>query len=133
FHTPKKDQCSTCAAFVNKEQAGKATDVVRKDHEQHLQRKNESRACRANDIKTAAESEHVIVATMDLQSVLQIPHSAESQFYYQRKICIYNMTFFVESSRDAYCFVWSEIDGKRGCCEIGTAIKKFIEIQVLKG
>lgn len=86
-----------------------------------------------NSIMAAKDDSEQVVATMDLQSVLQIPQSKESQFYYKRKLCLYNSTFYVETSGEAYCFVWTELDSKRGANEIGTCVKKYVETQVQNG
>lgn len=58
----------------------------------HQKRKSDSRASREKDIELAKGDDKLLVATIDLQSVLQIPQSAESLFYYKRKICVYNLT-----------------------------------------
>uniref|UniRef100_A0A915KLF4 PiggyBac transposable element-derived protein domain-containing protein n=1 Tax=Romanomermis culicivorax TaxID=13658 RepID=A0A915KLF4_ROMCU len=51
----------------------------------------------------------------------------------KRKPCLYNSTFFVKNLGGAYCYVWTELDSKRGANEIGTCAKQFIKMQVKKG
>lgn len=86
------------------------------------------------DIEASKVDPLLVVATMDFQSVLSIPQSAKSAFYYKRKLCQYNLTMYIEGgSREAYCFTWTEMDGKRGSSEIGSCSKMFLEEQSKKG
>lgn len=86
-----------------------------------------------SDIESCAMDKELIVATMDLQSVLQIPQAEASPFYYKRKLCVYNFTVYNEATRDGTCYIWSEVDGKRGSSEIGSCVKTFIEGEMQKG
>ena len=46
-----------------------------------------------------------------------------SQLYYSRKICVYNLTIYESRlPNDGYCNVWTEMNGKRGSSEIGSAL-----------
>ncbi len=47
----------------------------------------------ADKARAQKESEFESV-TFDLESVLQIPSSEVSPFYYKRKVCVYNLTVF---------------------------------------
>ncbi|MCP3666616.1 MAG: hypothetical protein GY696_29640, partial [Gammaproteobacteria bacterium] len=85
FWKPKKDACAKCAKWKhNPEDAGKLED--------HLKQKSECRAAKEATKKKARANESVVMSTMDLESVLQLPHSNVSTFYYTRKLCVYNFT-----------------------------------------
>jgi len=50
----------------------------------------------------------------DLQSTLQIPCSDVSLMYYNRKLNMLNLTVYeVAPPQNAYCFIWTEINGNR--------------------
>jgi len=62
------------------------------------------------------------VATFDLQAVLQTLCSLVSQIYYMRKLNCYNLSIYNLGSQSATCYLWTEVDAKRGACEIGSAL-----------
>jgi len=71
---------------------------------------------------------HFRSVTFDLQSVLQVPSSDASLMYYKRKLCCYNLTIYEQAHpNDAYCYLWSKIDGTRGSNEIGTCLFKYLQ------
>ena len=63
------------------------------------------------------------VATFDLQAVLSTPCSLVSQIYYMRKLNSYNFTFYNLVNKSGTCYLWSEVDAKRGSCEIASCIR----------
>lgn len=66
--------------------------------------------------------------TLYLQSVLQIPSGDISQLYYSRKLNVYNATIYEAGlPNNAYCFLWTEINGNKGCNEIGTSMHLWIQ------
>ncbi|KAJ8888585.1 hypothetical protein PR048_008077 [Dryococelus australis] len=99
FFNLKKAECITCNNY---------SDKLLKD-----EMKTEYRA---NHDKT------IVSATLDLQSVLQIPASTYSQMYYSRKIYVYNLTVYEATHPHK---AWS--DGQRGSCEIGTALLQWTQ------
>lgn len=47
--------------------------------------------------------------------------------YYSRKLCTYNLTLYEAAPpNNAFCFLWTEVNGQKGSCEIGTALLKWI-------
>lgn len=130
FHKPKKDLYATCTLAQS---AIEPSEEQKSDFEAHIKRKELSRAAMRSDIESCAMDKELIVATMDLQSVLQIPQAEASPFYYKRKLCVYNFTVYNEATRDGTCYIWSEVDGKRGSSEIGSCVKTFIEGEMQKG
>uniref|UniRef100_A0A915KUK3 Uncharacterized protein n=1 Tax=Romanomermis culicivorax TaxID=13658 RepID=A0A915KUK3_ROMCU len=130
FYKPRKDQCVQCSVYLNLKDNDPQKENLTQKHIEHMERKEHCRNAMKLDLNAAKDDHSMVVATMDLQSVLQIPQSAESAFYYKRKLCVYNLTFYVENERDGLCFLWSEVDGRRGSSEVGTAIKCFIEQQM---
>ena len=44
-----------------------------------------------------------------------------------RKLTLYNLTFYDGVTGKGTCFVWSEVDGKKGSAEIGSIIIKYLK------
>lgn len=77
--------------------------------------------------RRANKDPNFISVSFDLQAVLQIPHCKVSQFHYSRKLCVFNLTVYKAGlPNKAYCFLWSELNGKKGSCEIGTILLHYL-------
>lgn len=49
-----------------------------------------------------------------------------TQLYYSRKVNCYNLTVYEGAlPNNAFCYVWTELDGRRGSVEIGTALYRY--------
>lgn len=121
FFKPKKDQCSTCNRYQDSNDRDRV--LLEEEYNYHIVRKNEASESKKIDKGISENSSAFLMATFDLQSVLQIPSSDVSPMYYSRKINMYNLTIYESPPpHKAYCFAWTELHGKRGSCEIGTAL-----------
>jgi len=48
--------------------------------------------------------------------------------YYKRKLCCYNFTFYEQAEpNDGHCYLWSEVDGRRGSNEIGSCLLQYLQ------
>jgi hypothetical protein len=125
FYHPKKDQCEECTKFEL--MSADEKENYKTNIEQHKERSQEAQAAKAFDKTRAKEQANFRSITFDLQSVLQVPCSDVSLMYYKRKLCCYNLTVYEQAPpNDAYCYLWSEVDGKRGSNEIGTCLFKYL-------
>ena len=125
FYKPKKDQCGECSKFELMTAGDK--EGYRIEIQEHLARNKEAQAAKANDKQRASENAAFRSVTFDLQSVLQVPSSDASLMYYKRKLCCYNFTVYEQAApNDAHCYLWSEVDGKRGSNEIGSCLLKYL-------
>lgn len=123
FFQPKKDQCIICINHENADQQ----DGMKIEYEAHIKRKNEANKTKNEDKLCAINDGSLISVTFDLKSVLEIPFSKASQMYYSRKICVYNLAIYESAPpHKGYCFVWSELNGQRRSCNIGTALLQWI-------
>lgn len=126
FFKPKKDQCQICRRYEVSD--GKKRSDLEEDYRNHIARKNNAAKAKEIDKARAQSDSSFLSATFDLQSVLQIPSSDVSPMYYTRKINMYNLTIYESPQpHKAYCFAWSELNGKRGSSEIGTCLYKWLE------
>lgn len=121
FFNPKKDLCQICEKH-------KTADCDDSDvYESHVRRKKDCYLAKERDKIRATDDLTFVAASFDLQSVLQIPCSDVSPMYYSRKICVFNLTIYNSAPpNDAYCYCWSELNGKRGSSEIGTCLFEYI-------
>ena len=46
--------------------------------------------------------------------------------YYKRKLCVYNFTICEANSRVGHCYLWNELDGKRGSSEVGSCTGHYL-------
>ncbi|XP_045506624.1 uncharacterized protein LOC123702846 [Colias croceus] len=125
FYHPKKDQCSTCNNYIK----DKTNINIQNEYTQHIERKEASYRSKNLDKKKSEEDKSYLCVTMDLQSLLQIPSTADSLMYYSRKLNLYNLSIyeFKPPQNDAHCMIWTEINGKRGSVEIASAIYLWIK------
>jgi len=125
FFKPKKDQCLTCEKYNKSAKPQSKYMVI--NYENHIRRRDESFAAKKLDKERATSDQSFCSATFDLQSVLQIPSSEVSAMYYSRKLCVYNLTLYEAAApNNAFCFLWTEVNGQKGSSEIGSALLKWI-------
>ena len=88
FHQPKKDQCDFCIEYKN------ARDKLKleKDYQQHLKNKHAIRNVKTKVKERASTDRSMIIAAFDPQKVLQVSHGEYSDFFYKRKMFVYNLT-----------------------------------------
>ena len=127
FHVPKKDQCNLCSKYHTAEQDGALTDKMKEEFNIHQNRKVIAREEKANDKLIAKADSKVHSCTFDLQSVFYTPCSLVSVMYYMRKLCCYNLSVYSLGSGEGSCFLWSEVNGKRGSSEIATCINHYLK------
>nr|XP_022903935.1 uncharacterized protein LOC111416199 [Onthophagus taurus]XP_022910560.1 uncharacterized protein LOC111421623 [Onthophagus taurus] len=121
FFKPKKDQCLLCV---------KEAKSIEKSEEflSHIKRRDDANRAKDLDKQRAIHDKTFVSVSFDLQSVLQIPCSDVSPLYYSRKLCAYNLAIYEAAPPNkGYCYLWSEVDGQRGSCEIGTALLKWFK------
>lgn len=129
FHKPKKDQCLMCNKY-NRAKAEDASDlaVLQQKYDEHMFLKEQSRKAKEWDKVRANEDNSFNSITIDLQKVLHLPTSNVSLLYYLRKLNVYNATIYeARSPNDGFCYLWSEVDGKKGSDEVGTALYLWIQ------
>lgn len=123
FFKPKKDQCLICNEYKN---AANKEEFELK-YQEHLRRKEESMKEKDEDKKRATGDVSFKSITCDMQSVLQIPTGQVSLLYYLRKLNLYNFTIYESAPpNEAFCYFWTETNGKRGSCEIGSCLSLYI-------
>lgn len=123
FHVPKKDKCKKCVSFANN-----PTDNTEDEKKIHLKDAEDSKERFKFHQNITKHHTHTLCVSFDLQKVLNTPFGESMLFYYSRKYCVYNLTFYESATREGYCYSWGEKDGKRGGNEIATILLKYIKM-----
>ncbi|KAJ8940580.1 hypothetical protein NQ314_010658 [Rhamnusium bicolor] len=124
FFKPKKDQCQICMSY--KSRGLEKTAELESKYRDHVARKEDCNTAKIKDKERSLKEKNLVCCTFDLQRVLQIPTSDVSPMY-SRKICTYNLTVYeLAPPNNAFCYSWTELNGKRGSLEIGTCLYKYI-------
>lgn len=114
-------QYKTCKDLEKREQ-------LENNYQSHVLRKEDCNLAKIRDKERALKEKNFMCCTFDLQGVLQIPSSDVSPMYYSRKLCTYNLTIYeMVPPNNAFCYVWTETNGKRGSLEIGTCLYQYID------
>ncbi|CAI6375868.1 unnamed protein product [Macrosiphum euphorbiae] len=100
-------------------------EINKTNYDAHMEAKIKCRAEKEKDLAKAKEG-MVQVCCYDLQAVLQTPCGEVNMLYYKRKLGVYNFTVYETSSRNGYCYVWSEDKAKRGANEIASCLWKYL-------
>ncbi|XP_047986390.1 uncharacterized protein LOC125226450 isoform X2 [Leguminivora glycinivorella] len=123
FYSPKKDLCNVCSRYKK----AQSKEKLEEEYQEHIQRKTVCQNAKDTDKARANVDETFMSITMDLQAVLQIPYGGESLLYYMRKLVLFNFTIYEASlPNNAYCLCWSEINGNKGSCEIGSCLYYYL-------
>lgn len=125
FFKPKKDQCLICTKYARYD--AKDNTELEKQFAEHIARKEACNKEKENDKIKAGDNKDFLSASFDLQAILQIPSGDIGLLYYTRKLTVYNLTVYESAlPNHAYCFTWSEVNGKKGSAEIGTILYHYL-------
>ena len=122
FHQPKKDQCDVCIEHKNAIDKPKLEDAYKK----HLKNKQAARNLKTRVKELASKDKLLAVAAFDLQKVLSVPYGEHSDFFYKRKLSVYDLTVTNLETRKVCCYVWDQTTAKRGSNEIASCLRQFI-------
>lgn len=132
FHKPKKDRCDQCHIYDTN--IGTLSEEEKQKHGEHLKRKQKARDIKDEDKADAIKSNgKIVMACFDFQKILNCPQGNVGLFYYKRKLSVLNFTVFDLARLEAYCYMWPEVNGKHGACEVCSCLLKFIEDKVHNG
>ena len=129
FFRPKKDQCERCIAYRN---TRNPTQEDIRNHKEHLMNKERAREVK-NSCKEKCQHQKnapqpkTAAAAFDMEQILNCPHGSSSEFYYKRRLGIYNLTVFDYKEKDVSCFMWPEYEGGRGSTAVGTCLFKYLK------
>lgn len=127
FFKPKKDRCDHCEEYkIIKEHS---LPIQTLKFQEHIKDKQNTRTERDRD--RACEDPERTIVCFDMENVLTVPRSSVSNFFYKRKLNVYNLTAHCNANKRAYNAVWNECVAGRGGNEIASALlvilKKVLE------
>lgn len=123
FHHPKKDQCGLCNTYREGDASKKAE--LNSRYHKHIAEKQAARKHKEEAKKFADEKTACIC--FDLQQVILLPKSNESQLFYHRRLSNFNLTIYNLASKQCDCYLWHECISKRGSSEISSCIFKYLQ------
>jgi hypothetical protein len=127
FLTPKKDRCDTCEEYrIDNQQ----TPILQTKYDDHMKDKVFTKLERTEDRECTDED--VITVCFDMENCILCPRSNVSNFFYKRKLCVFNMTGHCSRDKMAYNIIWNEQLGGRGANEIASAVSVILENVVAK-
>lgn len=69
----------------------------------------------------------IVCGVFDLQQVISLPITKESEIFYKRRLSTYILTFYNIGNKECDCYTWDECQSCRGSSEISTAIFKTLQ------
>ena len=132
FLMPKKDRCDFCVGYENKREH---TQNEIMEYNVHMKRKTLAREGWKDATQKLAmeKKDEINSACFDLQQVLHCPHGQASEFYYKRKLGVFNLSVYDMASSEAYCYMWPEHITSRGPNEIASCVLSYIKTKVNEG
>lgn len=124
FHVPKKDRCDQCMEYQAETDANKVTRTLQEKFDAHQKDKSETREERESDRKSTNKTEAILC--FDLQNVLTCPRANVSNFFYKRKLNVFNLTAHCSLDKKAYNAIWAECIAGRGANEIASALQVIL-------
>jgi len=98
-------------------------------YEKHCDEKNkikEIKSCIKE--KALKDNSEIACASFDLQQVIYLPKSRESALFYKRRLANYNFTVYDIASKECHCFLWSELESKRGASEVSSCVFNTLQM-----
>ncbi|RUS71879.1 hypothetical protein EGW08_020353 [Elysia chlorotica] len=123
FIKPKTDRCDICEKSKIDEEKG----VVLEEEEgnrirRHKYLKDDAKAERGRD-RAAGHAD----LCFDMENVITLPRANVSNFFYKRKLSVYNLTIHSSLDKIVYCCMWNETESGRGGNTIASALLKGLE------
>lgn len=122
MHTPKKDKCTLCMQFHDRNDPT-IDDALSQKYHKHKEREQASLALKKATMNSPDVTKRTI--TFDLEAILMVPQASNSELFYKRKISIYNFTIY-DSLSNGFCYMWDEMNGKKASSEIFTCLYRYI-------
>ncbi|XP_076107556.1 uncharacterized protein LOC143075857 [Mytilus galloprovincialis] len=122
FHTPKKDRCDHCEEYKSNKLINQVGEDLKIKYELHIAGKSNTKVERDND-----RSSDKAVLCFDMENVITCPRANISNFFYKRKLNVFNLTGHFSLNKCAYNAIWPEHIAGRGANEISSALLKILE------
>ncbi|XP_050509244.1 uncharacterized protein LOC126886381 [Diabrotica virgifera virgifera] len=133
---PIKDTCNSCdmySAKIKNTQDENEKKTLNELHDNHLKKAEDARNQMQIHFKEATTNPTLETLSYNMEKVLGLPKLSTNIVYYKRQLGIYNEGIHSASTNTPYCFLWKEGVAGRGAQEVGSCLKKYIELYLKKG
>lgn len=105
------------------------TEITEANHKTHLAAKDRAREEKRSDKKLAETSnKNILCCNFDLQQVLMVPNDpSNNALFYKQRLKSFNFTIYNVVSKQGDCYMWNEVEGKRGSCEIASCLYTYFK------
>ncbi|XP_028658548.2 uncharacterized protein LOC114652351 [Erpetoichthys calabaricus] len=122
FHMPKSDRCDLCEEFRIMKLNGNIDQTLKAKYEHHLAENKAMREQRNAD----RDDKTKFIVSFDLENVINLPKAGTGNFFYKRKLNLYNLTAHVSTTGQGYCAIWVETLSGRAGTDIASALVKLL-------
>ena len=122
IYKPKADTCSKCDEF----KASGSKDDKSEEHQDHLQRASDARKYLHTIEKLGKARDDTLVISFDMQKTQPMPYIQTSVAFYKRQLWMYNLGINNRATNKGTMCLWTEVQGKRGSNEVGSAILEYL-------
>ncbi|ESO92470.1 hypothetical protein LOTGIDRAFT_175701 [Lottia gigantea] len=105
FHVPKKDKCDTCEKYIILTSQPNVNEINAQTLRDYLNLKQETKIERDTDRNRKDNS---VVVCFDMQNVMTCPRASVSNFFYKRKLSVFNLTAHCSYNKVAYNAIWTD-------------------------
>lgn len=132
FSAPENDKCVKCEEHKRVHPIPEEHNCIECGCEECMlyqpHKKHASEAREALHLDTDRMKDGVEVATVDMQKVLQMPKVPSKDYFFSRKLVLFNETFACPGKdNDAMCILWHEGEAGRKAFNVANAYNKFVE------
>lgn len=134
FKKPKKDTCKKCDTYAAKIKSADPTErqMLEEWHNTHLEEAEKLQELMKKDLERSKYDPDLETLTYDMQKTLSIPRLPTNTVYYLRQFNSYNLGIHVGSTDKGIFNVWLENEASKGTQEVGSCLKKVIDILRVK-
>lgn len=134
FSAPTQDRCTLCTehSIQHQNEEGHTCSECECElcskFDEHIRNAREAREALHNDI-SARTPEHLVV-TADMQKAILMPKLPTKDYYFSRKLVLFNETFAVPgeiSDRKSRCMLWHEGESGRKAYNITSSYIKYLQ------
>ena len=99
---------------------------MQEEYDRHLSDHNQVTRLKQSYKDRSAQDSSFSTFVFDLEEVLATPKLNAAIWYYKRKLCTYNLSWYEFGTKNASCNVWHEDQAGRGSNEIATCVYRAL-------
>jgi len=108
------------------------SEADKKNYQFHIEEKEYTNKIFMKDQDRSGQN-GFLCCSFDLQQVLNTSWGNSMLLFYSKKLAYYNLSIYETKTKAGHCYLWSEVDGKRGANEICSILYDYLKIIDDKG